>query len=144
MAAHSEGFIIVGHVLWRVSDDYIKGNNGCFEFPYSVTTIRPWAFAHCSRLKKITIHDSVTTVEEIAFDGCPKDLVITIRASEPSEEEAQALKGKLQKNHPSITIHIKAFGYYMKGNSSSPSFFSLSSNLEGGEPPSNNQHKPGA
>ena len=40
--------------------------------PEGVTTIKGWAFAHCSKLHSITIPDSVKTIEGYAFYNCDK------------------------------------------------------------------------
>ena len=48
--------------------------SGCgateYTIPNSVTTIRAWAFAHCSSLTSITIPDSVTAIGNCAFYEC--------------------------------------------------------------------------
>ena len=40
--------------------------------PEGVTTIKGWAFAHCSKLQNITIPGSVKTIEGYAFYNCDK------------------------------------------------------------------------
>ena len=57
--------------LYYAHDLYLNGEKvTTLTIPDSVTSIRDYAFRHCSGLTNVTIPDSVTSIGAHAFDGC--------------------------------------------------------------------------
>ena len=57
--------------LYYAHDLYLNGEKvTTLTIPDSVTSIRDYAFRHCSGLTNVTIPDSVTSIGDYAFDGC--------------------------------------------------------------------------
>lgn len=47
-----------------------QGKQGVLEIPATVSTIKSWSFANCTKLDQIMIPSSVTTIEDKAFEAC--------------------------------------------------------------------------
>lgn len=72
-------FEILSDTEVGIIEDYSYRNLTTIEIPekvkiddvvYNVTTIKSWAFSHCSSLTNITIPESITSIEVGAFSGC--------------------------------------------------------------------------
>jgi len=81
MAANPYGIKITNGTLIKVTDEYIKSQNGHLNIPNTVTTIGNSACSLLTSLRSVTISDSVTLIKVNALRNCTNLQSITIPCS---------------------------------------------------------------